>query len=87
MRPHLSISPLEVFAAMRSQDESVQYIHELAAELAVLAEKMGVNLTITRKPLQPFAMGHSRHVVEVWPARHQPAPELRPDGESGGTEP
>lgn len=81
------VRPLEMMAAMDSPQASAEYVRQLAESLANTADQLGVSLTITREPLQPFAMGHARHVVEAWPARHQPAPDLRPDGESGGTKP
>lgn len=47
----------------------IEHIRANAEMLVTLAEAHGVVLTIERKPLAPFAMGHSEHVIEVRPAR------------------
>lgn len=52
--------------------ERADYVAEKARELVDMAEILGVSLRIDRVPLQPLAMGNARHVVDAWPARHQP---------------
>lgn len=45
---------------------------QIAREAAILcgrAEDLGVTLTISQQPLQPLAMGNTRHHVMVRPAR------------------
>ncbi len=44
-------------------------IGQAAWELVFLAEKHGMCVRISRQSLQPLAMGHACHDVEVWPAR------------------
>lgn len=69
------------------KDLHARFLVNRAQHLVNEANRLGFNLTITREPLQPLAMGHVLNVVEVWPSRHPPAPDLRPDGEFGSTEP
>lgn len=69
---NILVRPDEMMAAMDSPEASAEYIRQLGESLVVAAEKLGVSLRIDRQPLQPLAMGHARHVVEAWPARHQP---------------
>lgn len=61
---------------MTDTSSHVAYIAARARALVALAEELGVSLRIDRQPLQPLGMGHARHVVEAWPARH--SPRLRP---------
>ncbi|WP_234197099.1 hypothetical protein [Pseudacidovorax sp. NFM-22] len=58
-------APLE-----RQGRTDVRDISQAAWELVLLAEKNGICVRIERLPLQPFAMGHACHDVEVWPSRH-----------------
>lgn len=44
-------------------------VRTLAEALAVLAEMCGAAVTIEQQPLQPLAMGHSVHRVNVRPKR------------------
>lgn len=57
-------------------------IAQAAAVLVAQAEALGVTLRISHQPLQPPAMGHIRHVVEAWPARHGPKPPTEPESEA-----
>lgn len=55
--------------AIDSEPEHVKAVAILGAALKVLAEGMGVVLTIDQRPLQPPAMGHYETLVSVRPAR------------------
>lgn len=57
---------------MSTETIASMYQHHLE-KLVKEAERDGVSVRVTREPLQPLAMGHAGHVVEAWPARHQPA--------------
>jgi hypothetical protein len=56
--------------AMREQQRNVERVAFAAADLLRLAERLGVTVRIDVEPLQPFAMGHHRQVIDVWTARH-----------------
>lgn len=57
-------------------------IAKAASVLVAQAEALGVTLRISHEPLQPLAMGHTRHVVEAWPARHGPKPPASTSSEA-----
>lgn len=50
----------------------IRNIKRQAAILVGRAEALGVTLRINVEPLQPLAMGNTRHTVEAWPARKGP---------------
>lgn len=62
---------------MSFTDPKVIHILAKAAKLVAEADALGVSLRIDRVPVHPLAMGNARHVVDAWPARHQPAPPAR----------
>ena len=64
----------------------------MAEQLLDLAQSCGLNVTITRAPDYPLAMGHVRDVIDVWPLRQLAEPinrthdvqHLPPDDTEGG---
>lgn len=63
----------------RSESAGNKY-EDLARDAEALlfrAIDLGMNITITRAPLTPLAMGHMRDVIEVWPMRQLAEPIRR----------
>lgn len=60
------------FFDLKTPQERVAHVREQAEQLCRVAGFLGVSLRIDRVALTPLAMGHAEHVVEAWPARHQP---------------
>lgn len=44
-------------------------VHEMAHQLINSAQRAGLVITIERRSLKPFAMGHQEYVIETRPAR------------------
>lgn len=67
-------------------------IRQQARSLLTHAAGLGLNVTITRAPDYPLAMGHVRDVIDVWPLRQLAEPirrthdvqHLPPDDTEGG---
>jgi hypothetical protein len=67
-------------------------IMQLAELLLTRAAELGMNVTITRAPNHPLAMGNMRDVIDVWPLRQLAEPinrthdvqHLPPDDTEGG---
>lgn len=57
-----------------SAEERARDYEAQIKRIIYFAEQDGISIRVSREPLQPLAMGHARHVVDAWPARHQPAP-------------
>ena len=52
-------------------------VHDKALSLVGFAASVGLNVTITREPCHPLAMGNVRNVIEVWPLRHRAEPTVQ----------
>jgi hypothetical protein len=52
-------------------------VMQLAELLLMRAAELGMNVTITRVPNHPLAMGNMRDVIEVWPIRQLAEPIRR----------
>jgi hypothetical protein len=67
-------------------------IRKQSQALLERAADLGLNVTITRAPDYPLAMGHVRDVIDVWPLRQLAEPinrthdvqHLPPDDTEGG---
>ena len=49
--------------------EEIDYIKVCAENLCRHAASIGLNLTISREPVKPLAMGNAVYAITVWPAR------------------
>jgi len=67
-------------------------VRDKALRLVGFAFSVGLNVTITREPCHPLAMGNVRNVIDVWPLRQLAEPinrthdvqHLPPDDTEGG---
>lgn len=55
--------------ATEQLDEKLARLKRYAQQLVASADRLGLALTIERRPLHPLAMGHTTTVVDVRPAR------------------
>lgn len=44
-------------------------VDQAAQALIAVADTARLRVSVTRRPLQPLAMGHAEYVVETWPVR------------------
>lgn len=56
--------------------QQADHIKACAQDLCRHATDMGLNVTITREPVNPLAMGNAVYKIDVWPIRQtqQPSP-------------
>lgn len=56
-------------SAVDHTEHGLGMVLQTVEDLIHAADRAGVRVSLTRRPLKPLAMGHGEYVVQTWPAR------------------